>query len=245
MNVSVNASSRRLSRLVPALVCLTMLGAGCGQQKARPPLQEVDKQALAADSLHMARLYAQRQQALRSQAGAGNSQRSQMPIDLADDAQYRFVKNRLLAAGSTPDNSPQLFRRLELLRKQKREGLPDTTTRKDRLTSEPTSSEGNPWCGHLLPLTDVATSDTSAVRFQATGLVTCFNGSDYAYTDVNAYATDPDHTQFRVLASQADEAYAGAVLETPPLDLNLPVGPGQLLFVDSVAMAFNEATGES
>ncbi|PTL83272.1 hypothetical protein DAT35_14885 [Vitiosangium sp. GDMCC 1.1324] len=237
-----------LQRLVPALVCLAMLGAGCGQQMVPPQQQESDRQAQANDSLYMARLYTQWRQAVQSQ-GKGGGQHGddrQMPIDLSDDTQYSFVKNRLKAAGNTLENSPQLFRSLEKARKDKRSGNPDTVTRKDMLTSGTTStSQAREWCGHLLPLNEVATNDPSVARYQASTLVTCFNGSDYAYADVTAYATNLEHTQFRVLGSQALEEYASKVLETPPVDLDVKVNPQEMLFVDSVAMAFDEATGES
>src|SRR5690242_11973393 len=246
MNVSLNDSFRMLPRLVPALVCLAMLGAGCGQQKVPPRQQEADRQALAADSLHMARLYADWRQRVRSQGQQRHGEYVQMPLDLSEDAQYRFVKNRLQAAGSTPDNSPRLFHKLEKLRKEKKAGIPGKKSREDALTStNAEESEGNSRCGHLLPLTDVESSDSTVAKFQATGLVTCFNGSDYTYADVTAFATNPEHTRFRVLGTQSLEEYAGAVIETPPLDLGLTVDSGEMLFVDSVAMAFSETTGES
>ncbi len=248
MNVSSPASPRKVARLVAALAALSMFGAaGCGQQKA-PSQVIVDKQVLEADSLHMARLYAQWDQDVRAQAGAsGNKVRGEMPIDLGDDTQYRFLKNRLLASGSSPDNSPQLFERIEKLRKEKKAAIPGKVSRKDMITS--TTAAGtereNPWCGHLLPLSDVESSDAAQARFQTFGLVTCFNGSDYAFADVNAFATDAKRTQFRALGTQSLEDYAGAVLETPKLNLDLKANPEELLIVDSVAIAFNEATGES
>jgi hypothetical protein len=246
MNVSLNASSRMFPRLVPALVCLAMLGPGCGQQKVPPQQQEADKQAMVADSLHMVRLYTDWQRQVHSQGRGRGGEDAQMPLDLSDDTQYRFVKNRLKTAGSTPENSPHLFRKLEKLRKEKKAAIPGQKSREAALTSTTTeASEGNSWCGHLLPLADVASSDTTVAKFQATGLITCFEGSDYAYTDVTAFATNPERTQFRVLGTQSFEEYAGAVIETPPLDLGLKVGAGEDLFVDSVAMAFDEKTGES
>jgi hypothetical protein len=223
-----------------------MLGAGCGQQKVPPPQQEVDRQALETDSLYMARLYAQWDQTVRAQGAELARERGRMSIDLSDDTQYRFLKNRLHAAGSTPDNSPQLFRRIEQLRKEKKAGLPGPVTRKDQLSSTATApTRENPWCGHVLPLNDVQDADSTVAKFEATGLVTCFNGADYTYVDVTAYATDASHTRFRVLDARADEQYAGAVLETQPLGLHLKVGEDETLVVDSVSMAFNETTGES
>jgi hypothetical protein len=244
MNVSSPASPRKFSRIVAALATLTMLGAGCGQQQA--PAQ-LDPKALEADSLHMARLYAQWDQEVRAQGGnSGAKGRGEMPIDLADDAQYRFLKNRLLASGSSPENSPQLFQRIEKLRKEKKAAIPGKMSRKDMITSTTVSgARENPWCGHLLPLSDVEGSDAEKARFQTFGLVTCFNGSDYSFADVTAYATNATRSEFRKLGTQSLEDYAGAVLETPKLDLNLKASPEETLVVDSVALAFNEATGES
>jgi hypothetical protein len=243
MKLSLNASSRMLPRLAPVMLGLAMLGAGCAQQKT--PAREVDKQALVADSLYMARLYAGWEQQLEAQGHTRGGRGSQMELDLADDTQYRFVKNRLLAAGSTPENSPQLFRKLETLRKEKKTGTPGPKARKDRLTASATGeAPENSRCGHLLPLADVASPDNTVAKFQASGLVTCFNGSDYAYADVTAFAANRERTQFRVLGSESLEEYASAVLETPPLPLSLKVGPEEELFVDSVAIAFDEETGE-
>ncbi|MFE8603203.1 Hint domain-containing protein [Archangium violaceum] len=237
MKLSLNASSRMLA---PVMLGLAMLGAGCDQQKT--PAREVDKQALAFDSLYMARLYAGWEKQLEAQGHSRGGRGSQMELDLADDTQFRFVKNRLLASGSTPENSPQLFRKLETLRKEKKTGTPGSKARQDRLTtSGPTE---NSRCGHLLPLADVASADNTVAKFQATGLVTCFDGSDYAYADVTAFAANPERTQFRVLGTESLEEYASSVLETPPLPLSLKVGPEEELFVDSVAMAFDEETGE-
>ena len=238
MKLSLNASSRMLASV---MLGLAMLGAGCDQQKT--PAREVDKQALAADSLYMARLYAGWEKQLEAQEHSHGGRGSQMELDLADDTQFRFVKNRLLASGSTPENSPQLFRKLETLRKEKKTGTPGPKARKDRLTStgEPTE---NSRCGHLLPLSDVASADNTVVKFQASGLVTCFNGSDYAYADVTAFAANRERTQFRVLGTESLEEYASAVLETPPLPLSMKVDPEEELFVDSVAIAFDEDTGE-
>ncbi|MFY0572127.1 Hint domain-containing protein [Archangium lansingense] len=246
MKLTLNASSRMLPRLAPALLCLAMAGSGCSQQKAPAQQQEADKQALVADSLYMARLYAGWEQQVESQGLRRGGRASHMEIDLSDDTQYRFVTNRLQAAGSTPKNSPQLFRKLETLRKEKKSGTPRIHTREDRLASA-AAEEGaeNTWCGHLLPLTDVANSDKTVAKFQASGLVTCFDGSDYAFANVTAFATNRERTQFRVLGAESLEEYAGVVLETPPLNINVTVNPDEELFVDSLAVAFDEETGES
>lgn len=246
MKPTLNASSRMLSRhLVPALLGLALLGTGCSQQKAPAQQQEADKQAMVADSLYMARLYSGWEQQLEAQGRRKGGKGSHMELDLSDDTQYRFVTNRLRAAGSTPQNSPQLFRKLEKLRKEKKTGTPGIQAREDMLSSATAEGEGNTWCGHLLPLSDVTSTDPSVAKFQASGLVTCFDGSDYAFANVTAFATNRERTQFRVLGSESLEEYAGVVLETPPLSVGLKVNPDEELFVDSLAMAFDEETGES
>ncbi|HZH13315.1 MAG TPA: Hint domain-containing protein [Archangium sp.] len=244
MKLSSKASSRMLARAVPSLLGLALLGSGCSQQKM--PAQQVDKQALMADSLYMARLYAGWEKQVASQGHGRDGQGSQMEIDLGDDAQYRFVTNRLQAAGSTPENSPQLFRKLEKLHKDKKSGTPGPKARKDRITSATTGgAEANSWCGHLLPLTEVASSNSTVARFHVSGLVTCFDGSDYSYTDVTAYASNRERTEFRVLGTESIEEYASSVLETPLLPLALTVNPDEQLIADSMSMAFDEETGES
>ncbi|WP_375768633.1 Hint domain-containing protein [Archangium gephyra] len=242
MKLSSKASSRMLARVFPVLMGVAMLGSGCSQQKMP---QEVDKQALVADSLYMARLYSGWEKQLEAQGQERGRKGSHMELDLADDTQYRFVTNRLQAAGSTPQNSPQLFRKLETMRKEKKTGTPGPKARKDRLTSATAGeAEANSRCGHMLPLTDVASADPKLAKFQASGLVTCFDGADYAYADVTAFAANRERTEFRVLGTESLEEYASAVLETPPLPLSLKVNPDEELFADSVAIAFDEETGE-
>ncbi|HZI10558.1 MAG TPA: Hint domain-containing protein, partial [Myxococcus sp.] len=174
-------------------------------------------------------------QDLRTQSLKGGAN-EQMPLDLGDPLQHRFVVNRLKASGLTPLTAPRLFTRLEALRREA--GLPVRPT--TGATAESTSAA---WCGHIIPLGGTG-GDALQAHFQGTGLTSCYNGSDYAYVDINAFATDKAQTRFELLASESYEEYAGKVLETAPLAVALTREPGKQLFVDSVAMAFNELTGQ-
>jgi hypothetical protein len=213
-----------------SVLLLVTLGA-CTQQRQPPPAGQVDRQALANDSRGMARLYEQWQQSLSAQSLKGGAN-EQMPIDLSDEVQYRFVQNRLKAAGLSPLNAPRLFTRLEELRHE----VPLRPMKALGLAEEA-------WCGHMIPLGGVKGDETQA-RFQGTALASCFNGSDYGYVDANAFATDKARTTFELLAAEAHEEYAGKVLETAPVSVALRREPGRELFVDSLAMAFNEETGQ-
>ncbi|WP_257451289.1 Hint domain-containing protein [Archangium lipolyticum] len=225
------------SSLISVLL-LVPLGA-CTQQRQPPPAEQVDRQALANDSLAMARLYEEWQHSLQSQS-VKRGANEQMPLDLVDEAQYRFVKNRLKASGLNPLNAPRLFSRLEELHSVVR--LPARPSVAPVRAAAATGA-GEAWCGHMIPLGG-AGGDETRVHFQGTALASCFNGSDYGYVDATAYATDKARTTFELLATESHEEYAGKVLETAPVSVTLPRQSGRELVVDSLALAFNEETGQ-
>ncbi|QRN98261.1 hypothetical protein JRI60_04105 [Archangium violaceum] len=220
------------------LLSATLLGA-CTQQRQPPPAEQVDRQALANDSRVMARLYEEWQRSLHSQSLKGGAN-EQMPLDLSDEVQYRFVKNRLKASGLNALNAPRLFSRLEELHRLVR--LPERPSRVPARVTAQAGSEAE-WCGHMIPLGGEA-GDATQARFQGTALASCFNGSDYGYVDASAFATDKARTTFELLATEYHEEYAGKVLETAPVSVALPRESGKELLVDSLAMAFNEETGQ-
>ncbi|WP_375768634.1 Hint domain-containing protein [Archangium gephyra] len=225
------------------LMMLAALSAACSQQRQPPATQEVDKQVLAEDSREMARRYAQWQASLRAQAlKSGDNEK--MPLDLSDEVHYRFVMNRLKASGLTALNAPRLFLRLDEL--HRRLPLPERPMGAPagvlRATGASASGDGS-WCGHMIPL-GLISSDALRARFSGTGLTSCFGGSDYGYVDLSAFLTDDDHASFELLANESYEEYAGKVLETAPVSVSVSRQYDRELLVDSLAMAFNEMTGE-
>ena len=221
-----------------SLALLATLAVGCGQQRQAPPLEAVDKQVLAEDSRAMAGRYEEWRKSLHAHS-RGGSANEQMPLDLNDPVQYRFVMNRLKAAGLTSLTAPRLFSKLTELKS--RLPLP-ARPMAGKVTAQQTTPE-QPWCGHMIPL-GTSGSDAAALRFEGTGLTSCFAGSDYGFVDFNAYSTNSNQSVFELLASESREEYAGKVLETAPVNLALARSREQELFVDSVAMAFNELTGQ-
>jgi hypothetical protein len=218
------------------LMLLAALGAGCSQQRQPPPTAAVDKQLMAEDSRAMAQRYAQWQQSLHAQALKGGANQ-QMPLDLSDEVQHRFVMNRLHAAGLNALTAPRLFSRLrDIQRRPEDRPLADPS----RKTAQ--SGTDGVWCGHMISLGGMG-SDATQARFEGTGLSSCFDGSDYGFVDLNAYVTNKAQTTFELLASQSYEEYAGKVLETEPLSISLPRAADKELLVDSLAMAFDETTG--
>ena len=220
-----------------SLVVLAALGVGCGQQRQSPPVAPVDRQVLAEDSRAMAGRYAQWRKSVHAQSFK-NSPNASMPVDLGDPVQYRFVMNRLQSAGLSTVTAPRLFVRLANLRARAR-----PLAEPAKVGALQTSTPEQPWCGHMIPL-GASGSDASLARFEGTGLTSCFNGSDYGYVDVNAFSTNSTQNVFTLIASESHEEYAGKVLETAPLHLALARSHEEELFVDSLAMAFNEATGQ-
>ena len=225
------------------LMMLAALSAACSQQRQPPATEEVDPRVIAEDSREMARRYTQWQASLHAQA-LSKGDNEKMPLDLSDEVHYRFVMNRLKAAGLNALNAPQLFLRLDELRRR----LPvphrplEAPTGVLRAAGTTASTDGS-WCGHMIPLGLIGT-DATRVRFSGTGLTSCFGGSDYGYVDLSAFITDDDHSAFELLASESHEEYAGKVLETPPVSVSVARQYDRELLVDSLAMAFNETTGE-
>jgi hypothetical protein len=217
---------------------LVTLGAACSQQRQPSPTGQVDKQFLAEDSRAMALRYRQWQQSLRAQA-LRSGDNEQMPLDLSDPVHYRFVMNRLAASGLTAANAPRLFHRLEELHRERPLGAPAGG---DRAAGALATSDAA-WCGHMIPLGALG-GDSTYARFQGTGLTSCFGGSDYGYVDLSAFVTDEARSVFELLATESYEEYAGKVLETAPVSVSVRRQAGKQLLVDSLAMAFNETTGE-
>lgn len=226
------------------VMMLAGLAAGCGQQR-QPPAESFDKQVLAEDSRAMAQRYAQWQRTLHSQGLKGGAN-EQMPLELSDEVHYRFVLNRLKASGLTARNAPKLFTRLdELHRRQAPPERPlEAPAGQTRAAgvSGPDSNDGV-WCGHMIPL-GAEGGDAVLARFRGTALTSCFGGADYAFVDLNAFSTDSNQQVFVSLGSEFHDEYAGKVLETAPLTVSLQREAGKQLLADSLAMAFNEATGQ-
>src|SRR5690242_15918823 len=225
------------------LMMLAALGAACGQQRQPPLIGQVDKQVLAEDSRAMTQRYRQWQQSLHAQA-LKSGENEQMPLDLGDPVHYRFVMNRLAAAGLSAVNAPRLFLRLDELHRRVR--LPErplgALAGEVRSAGAPATSDGT-WCGHMISLGALGGDNTYA-RFQGTGLTSCFGGSDYGFVDINAFVTDEDQSAFELLATESHEEYAGKVLETAPISVSVRRQDDKELLVDSMAMAFNETSGE-
>lgn len=233
------------------LMMLAALGAACGQQRQPPPTELMDRQQLAEDSRVMARHYAQWQASLRSQA-LKSGDNEQMPLDLSNVEHYRFVMNRLAASGLSALNAPRLFLRLEELHRRlplperpmsAPVGAPVPAPAGEVLAAGAQATGDGTGCGHMIPF-GATGGDATHARFQGTGLTSCFGGSDYGYVDLSAYATDAAQTVFELLASESHEEYGGKVLETPPVSVSVERQEGRQLLVDSLAMAFNETTGE-
>lgn len=90
-----------------------------------------------------------------------------LPLDLADDQQYRFLKHRLASAGLTSLTAPELVDRVEAARFRAVEGLvPRTTDRCDMFVTNEDAPEGT---------------------LKTLGRSTCVDGSDYTFVQVCHY----------------------------------------------------------
>lgn len=213
------------SSLVLQLSTVALLGSACTQEKPQQAeLTGVERQALGSDSKYMHGVYAE---------WARTHPAREMPIDLADPGQYRFVVNRLRSSGNTRENSPQLFAQLDKARAK-------AIAAKDSGMQTQNTAE---WCGHVTPVAE--TTNGSTKRFTQNGLITCFGGSEYSYVDVSAYETNPAHTEFTLLSANSAEDYYLKFLESPPMDADITVSANRELYIDSMSMAFDDTRGLS
>ncbi|NMO15163.1 hypothetical protein HPC49_05900 [Pyxidicoccus fallax] len=206
-----------------------LLGAGCspeGRKQTAPADALADKPRLEADARSMAPKLLERE---------GQPVR----LDLSDPAQYRSVMNRLRAAGNTPENSPELFSRLERA-KALATGAPTRGLKTARAALE----LDDEWCGHLLPI--LKSAGQGSIVVDAKTLASCVGGADYVYADVAVYETTADGTVFQHVGGSSAEEYAGGTFfSSGSANHTFSLASGRQLYVDSYVLAFNDATGES
>ena len=194
----------------------------------RPPAEGPSPGVLVEDSQRMGVWY--------DAALGAFSGRSSVALNLGDDAHYGFVMRRLLAAGKTPGNSPELFQRLARFRERSR----------PRSSMGPLQvSEAGLWCDHALLVRPPVTSPAGdTLTFQPYVRVSCMGGADYVYADVLVQDTLRDDSRPSLVASRAGEEFGGG---TDFIDVGVEArvkgAEGRLLRVESLALAVDEATG--
>ncbi|MDC3962096.1 Hint domain-containing protein [Polyangium jinanense] len=224
----------------PAAILVSVLGlSSCASPEA---IEIPDSAALAEDSRYMATVF---------EAQLETARRPYMNIDLKDERQYRFVKNRLLASGNTPENAPKLFELLEHGRRGERPSevtppsvgeVPGEPVDTDPVGSA-TSALETSWCGHFLLLEEkVNVHIYKNTKFNPGVVMSCFDGSSYSYVDGIAYRTpDLEGTTHTVLATPPPiEQYNGGrnvTLTFPEIDFGSWDDPSKMLVLDSLAIA--------
>jgi hypothetical protein len=185
-----------------------------------------DNETLKVDSHYMAQLV---------ERASANKGTTSIKIDFADDAQYRFVVNRLLAGGNTPDNSPYLFSRVERMRQKAK------TPKREGVT--PADASAPKKCGHMVELTK--TNNGANADYHANPLVSCFSGADYTYADIYAYRSTEAGLNRTLLASNSGEEYGGGRnFKDVGVDVSIPMNAGYKLTLDSMVMAYDDVGGE-
>jgi len=162
------------------------------------------------------------------------------PVDLADPAQYRFVMNRLRAAGKTAENSPHLFDRIAQTQAK-------ALARATSGISDVTSTD---WCDSFILLGRETAAGTSTTFNDTHPQVTCNGGASYVYADVTTYNSNLAGTESFVVGSAAGEDYSGGTDfgDTDFGDVSispvLPIDTARLNVTDSLVIADDDAGNE-
>lgn len=231
MNRDVNKADLKpvsMTMTATRFFALAALTAGCATQEPQEVSLATTNQTLAqqlsADSQYMRRTFAAHERGVGIQGA----------INLADPLQYRFITDRLAAAGKTAENSPELFTRLAQSRAKAA-----AQTKPGAISQAATSTD---WCaGFILPGTEVA-SGSSIIFNNMHPVVSCHGASAYLYVDLYTFNEDLAHTEYLYVNSTYGEDFTGApVFDTVTLSPALPATLGRLNYTDSYAMVYDAA----
>ncbi len=224
MSTRKPASKKHLF-LVPGLALATV--AVAGPATAAPAATAKKQQApakgvLLADASRMTRLFVNTMNARPPEQAMPS-----MRLDLADEGQYQFVLNRVLAAGNTPENSPRLFQSLEKARELARAGV------------APSAQE----CSQIIPTEE--TNLPGTVLFKSAAQVSCFGNDGYLFSDIQAHQANMERINHTLLERRAYEEYgtqAGGT-DRASLELTYRYEKDQVIQFDSLVLGFDAKTG--
>jgi hypothetical protein len=214
-------------------VVIAALTASCVTEAPREVLlgetnQELSRQ-IGDDSRYMRKLFADKK------TGIGIDAR----IDLSDPAQFRFVKNRMTAAGKTAQNSPELFSRLERSKDQAIAARAAAS-----LTDDPIATAEDFCAGHIL-LGQEAKSGSAILFNNTRPIVSCPNGSSYLFVDIYTFNMNLAGTEFIFVAGAEAEDFSGQrVFDDLAISPALPATLGRVNYSDSYAVTFDASGRE-
>lgn len=196
-----------------------------------------DEQTLVGDSRYMGQVYEQRVQ---------ESDTPEIRLDLSDDGQYRFVLHRLLAAGNTPDDAPELFARLRDARRQAMQGsvIPPGPKGTEPIGEADQALGTATPCKHFIHIDEFTNSVET--RFRPVAISSCYSGVQHTYTDLMAFRSNLDETAYEVLGSAPPGQGFGSPYNfkvafnepdpgKPGLSIGAQADPDALFVVDSVS----------
>lgn len=209
------------------LVSVAALAGGCDTEPAITvtPGDPAMYRQMAVDSAYMMKAF---------QVNAGDAESSHQ-IDLADPGQYRFVMNRLAAAGKTSKNSPHLFERLDQLKLQAIE----------RAKGGVVNATSTDWCTSFIQMGAQSKSGTQTKFANTAPFVSCLNGASYVYADVSSANATLSGSENFVVASAAGEDFSGGTnFGAVKISPAMPLGPGRVNKTDSLVIADDDLGNE-
>jgi hypothetical protein len=170
---------------------------------------------------------------LEASAGATRDSRR---IDLADPGQYRFVMNRLRAAGKTAENSPYLFERIQ-------HGKETALARAKAGAAASTTSQAD-WCDSVIVFDNPVSSGSVTTFPRTQPIVSCGGGASYVYADIATYNSNTSGTENLLVDFAAGEDFSGGTnYDDVEINPALPSDPARVNRTDSLVIADNAAGG--
>jgi hypothetical protein len=226
MNEKVNLVSVGSAAL--SLAVMTLAGCTTDTVVSTNVIDQSLAQQMASDSLYMA-----------NTLGRTANELGSAKVNLADDGQFRFVMNRLAAAGKNRDNSPELFERLDKSRSQAL-----TVSKTGPVLNAALRTD---WCANRIQLGS-ENKVGSTITFDGTHpSVSCVGAADstaYVYADITTFNSNTAGTEAIVVKSGAGEDYSGGASFTDvQISPALPAVVGRVNRTDSLIIAYkNDGT---
>lgn len=196
---------------LPLLLAVSLSLVGC-QKESAPDTGQSRLELPGSGELRPGDLAYVRELAARQQGV--------IELDLSDEAQYRFLRARVAAAGKTPEKYPQFFSMLQSMRERH-------AARKQGVSAQ--AAEAAPR-DHLIGKVIIGADGKT---FEAAAFSTIQGGAEYSFLDVVVW----DERQTKQLSDYGwGEVYADGRKLWARATGVLPADPDALFFVDSASI---------
>lgn len=153
----------------------------------------------------------------------------QLNLDLSAPEDWSFLMSRLQSAGKTEKSSPELFKRLTMMRQR-------SVSAKSGGMGTFAADPG--WCNHFLKWAQAPVTVNGKTTFNPVVEVSCKDGADYVYADlINVDANLAETNTVQVSSASAEQYGGGLKFDTVTAPATVSTSGGRILRMESLMIA--------